>query len=157
MRKLLYSFVLTSILLLASFTSFASFDEPGGGGTVPEYSLWLPVVRMAAPCGVTEGTYELYTDRYPPPGPYKHAISYIAPDDNGFHAERILVASDYLFESILADGGVSGAVIPSFRITLELSTLKAGQTYHAKMQYTCYGTPAQTPVLTFVAMEPPQP
>ncbi len=45
MRKLLYAFVFASILVLAGFTSFASPNEPGGGGTVPEYAVWLPVVE----------------------------------------------------------------------------------------------------------------
>ena len=48
MRKLLYAFVFAVILVLAGFTSFASENEPSGGGTVPDegYTLWLPVVAL---------------------------------------------------------------------------------------------------------------
>ncbi len=47
MHRLLYSLVFVTVLLLAGSAGFASFDEPGGGGTVPddEYTLWLPVVE----------------------------------------------------------------------------------------------------------------
>jgi hypothetical protein len=46
MRKLLYAFVFASILVLSGFTSFASENEPGDGGTVPTYEVWLPVVEL---------------------------------------------------------------------------------------------------------------
>lgn len=51
MRNLLYAFVFASILVLAGFTSFASENEPDGGGTVPDggYRVWLPVVGKSAP------------------------------------------------------------------------------------------------------------
>jgi len=50
MRKLLYAFVFASILLLAGSSGLASFDEPGDGGTLPEYQVWLPVVKISPPC-----------------------------------------------------------------------------------------------------------
>lgn len=45
MRKLLYSLTFAFVLLLAGAASLTAFDEPGGGGTVPAYQMWLPVVR----------------------------------------------------------------------------------------------------------------
>ncbi len=59
MRKLLYAFVFASILVLAGSAGFASFDEPGGGGTVPEHQVWLPVVKLEGPCQIAEGIKDL--------------------------------------------------------------------------------------------------
>lgn len=93
-----------------------------------------------------------------PSGPYEHTVFYFADEESDFHPERIIVASDHLFENILADGGAEIPLSPfpfaSFGIWLELNTLETGQTYYAKMQYMCYGIPAQTSVLTFVAVDP---
>lgn len=59
MRKLLYSLTFAFVLLLAGSAGLASFDQPSGGGTVPDgdYQVWLPVVEVAAPCWITHYGY----------------------------------------------------------------------------------------------------
>jgi hypothetical protein len=44
MRRLLYSLIFVTVLLLAGYAALASPNEPSGGGTVPANTLWLPVV-----------------------------------------------------------------------------------------------------------------
>ena len=155
MKKRLLLTIFVAVLLLASLTAvFAAVESPGGGGTVPagEYQVWLPVVGNTDVCGVSDGEYVIYHNRQGDPF---HAIHYRIGKFEFFGDSTVVVARDFLLQDVVGEGGVSGIIPGSMYFTLPPNgILEIGQTYYARMTYTCTGILAQTPVLTFVAIDP---
>lgn len=103
MRKLLYSFVFASILVLVGSAALASPDEPGTGGTVSDgdYQVWLPVVER----GITDDPrYSLcpFVIRPDPANPPSGAIVRHGESITfGLTAERIEPSEHYAVHGLL--------------------------------------------------------
>ncbi len=145
MRKLLYAFVFASILLLAGFTSFASENEPGGGGTVPEHQVWLPVVgNRSVPSECLMGAFVVraggligwwitveefliyeYTDGMP-----------------GTWTGIVASEPDFREESILSSGPwdvlwLSGHGYGMFVVSVPSEYIQLGHRYYSRIEYEC--------------------
>jgi len=143
MRKLLYAFVFASILVLAGFTSFASENEPGDGGTVPEegYTLWLPVVRSTSSCVVemeisspAEGTVFQWGESIPGQFRWKRL------DDGGGTVTVVvnLLSSDDTYVSILAYwGGVNNVPNP---VNWDLYKILESRNFSETGEYRIHGS-----------------
>lgn len=172
MRRLVYALTFAFVLVLAGSTVLADPAEPSGGGTVPdgEHQVWLPVVRHDSRCGVFVGEYyawKAYPGPYEPPGSpsYGHNIRYgttaTAEQLTLFFNEesaRIVVALDPQFREVIVKGGRINdhwPYISWFILTLRgYDALEIGQTYFARLEYTCDGIKQDTPALVFVAEAP---
>ncbi len=143
MRKLLYAFVFASILMLARFTSFASFDEPGDGGTVPAYQVWLPVVeRGSAPTFCLPADF-IVADRVYwilssiPFDTYLGVLDTIYP--------ILAIESDFREDSIIAEGfdpngpWTEGNHFQGIMVDIPGEFYQKRRRYYSRLDYQCAG------------------
>ena len=149
MKKLVVALVTLLVMLLPRLVDA---QEPSGNGTVPPHTVWLPVIESTDKCSVSNGEYIIYYNRQGDPF---HAIHYRIERFEFFGDSTVVVARDTLLQDVVSEGGVSGIIPGSMYFTLSPNgVLEIGQTYYARMTYTCEGILAQTSVLTVVAKDP---
>lgn len=154
MKKLVVMLVALLVILLPRLVDA---QEPTNNGTVP-YTVWLPVVRveLEGRCDINMD-YRSLSDQA---GGFYHIITFFMSNEfespEAFGGDEIAVASDIAFQDIIATGGdKDGYIIPGvFRILLSGEKLIPGQTYYARLKYTCYGVSTCTSALVFVASSP---
>jgi len=153
MRKILYSFVFASILLLAGFTSFAGFDEPGDGGTVPTYEVWLPVVERNVPEGCKVTSFEVVRSTKPhqqfPVYKFENAThdEFYSMVTNGYTNEPVIVATDPLLQDVVYNDLMYENGVRSLAI---YAPFAPERTYYTKFEYTCLGFLMSTSVFEFI-------
>ncbi len=155
MRRLLYSLTFTFVLLLVGSASLASPNVPGGGGTVPAYQVWLPVVEMAS-CPYKVGQM-WYTPRPSGSYPYPeaHYFGFNMPDVDIAEINltgRMNVALDADMKNIIYNLKME-QFFWSLSAKLEQNELNIGQVYYWQAQVVCEnGVPGpQSAIQEFIA------
>ncbi|MBX3053431.1 MAG: hypothetical protein KF753_18290 [Caldilineaceae bacterium] len=170
MKKLLYAFVLASVLVLAGSAVLAGLDEPNTGGTVPdgEYALWLPVVGYEVPsvCITTDIYMKYISSKMDPAGlifyfgnmhsndPASNEAFYsIWNSETGVNGS-VLIATDPEFQNVVITTQKKDlspySFFPGFQLyPYRMGSLVGGQVYYTRFEYTCLGHLVRTPVYVF--------
>lgn len=139
MKKALYALALLTVLLLPGM---GQAQEPSDNGTVPPYTLWLPMAGIAGCPYEASNTY--YSFSYVKPTfEYVHKFYTSSEPEQNFHETgtvgEIVISRDAAGQQVVRqiDMEITGEVMEVLWAWLPKSVLEEGSDYYWKLRFVC--------------------